>query len=140
LASPISATRIVWSLDVSSPDPQLQTAEVTNGDDLDRTLDAIADQATEPVIIELISSTGERLGVGLGAAGSVLSFTGTSDPPYFISTGNLGPQNDGVVFYLHGHWSEFPASALVTNQDAREAARRFVATGRRPDNVRWEDV
>lgn len=140
LGFPTDATRIEWSLDVGSPDPQLQTAHVAERDAVDGILDGIADEANEPVIVELISPGGARLGVGQGAEGSVLSFNESPDPPYFVSAGGLGSPNDEVVFYLHGRWSEFPASALVANEDAREAARRFIGTGRRPENVRWQEV
>jgi Immunity protein Imm1 len=36
-----------------------------------------------------------------------------------------------------GTRSEFPADAAVRMDDAREAVRRFFATGERPDNIDW---
>lgn len=52
----------------------------------------------------------------------------------------MGSAGADVAFYLHGHWTEFPASAQVANDEAREAARVFLATGARPGNVAWEEV
>jgi cobyrinic acid a,c-diamide synthase len=69
-----------------------------------------------------------------------ISFNQSADPPYFMSADDTGSPDEDVVFYLHGHWTEFPASALVKNEDTREAARRFLATGQRPDNVMWEEA
>jgi hypothetical protein len=80
------------------------------------------------------------LGIGLAAPKSVLSFNGSADPPYLLSTAGMGSAGADVAFYLHGHWTEFPASAQVANDEAREAARVFLATGARPGNVAWEEV
>ena len=140
LAPPGNTTRLEWSLDFGSSDPKLQATQVADRVALDRILDAIAEQASEPLIVELVSPNGARLGVGLGPRGGVLSFNDSSDPPYFVSAGNLGSSTDEVVFYHQGHWTEFPGSALVTIDDARDAARAFIATGKRPENVPWEEI
>jgi hypothetical protein len=42
------------------------------------------------------------------------------------------------VFYLHGHYSDFPPDAAVPAGAAVEAMRRFYATGQRPDNIAWQ--
>jgi immunity protein Imm1 of predicted polymorphic toxin system len=57
-----------------------------------------------------------------------------------MSLGDAAASEEGAVFYLHGHWTEFPATALIPNPAAREAARQFLRTGDRPDTVRWEEV
>jgi Immunity protein Imm1 len=131
---------IAWSIDFASPDPHVRTAEIRDARALDRTLNAIACDASEPLIVELISPDGSRMGLGLATSSGVLTFQESADPPYFMSAGDIGLPDEDVGFYLHGHWTEFPGTALVANEDAREAARRFLATGDRPANVMWEEV
>jgi hypothetical protein len=140
VASPTEAMLIEWSVDFASPDPHVRTAEIRDANALDRTLDAIVRDASEPLIVELVSPDGSRLGIGLGPSSGVLTFQESADPPYFMSAGDIGLPDEDVAFYLHGHWTEFPGTALVANEHAREAARRFLATGDRPDNVMWEEV
>jgi hypothetical protein len=79
-----------WSVDHGSSDPRLEHLPVGDSDELERLLDRLSAEAeaTYPFIVELTTSGGARLGVGLGArAGSVLSFKQSDDPPYYISAG-----------------------------------------------------
>lgn len=143
MASP-TEVRAEWSLDHGSSDPRLEQAPVADADELERLLDRLAVEAAaaQPFIVEFVSSSGARLGVGLGAAaGSVLSFKESDDPPYYMSAGRPGSAGDGDVgFYFQGHWSEFPEDALVPIERAREAAHEFLSTGARPEAVAWEEV
>lgn len=135
--------RIEWSVDHSSAEPRLRQSDVGNVRDLDQVLDQLSEAAvaTQPLIAELVNSTGARLGIGLGTSGSVLSFKQSDDPPYFVSVGGSDALDDeDVGFYYQGHWSEFPSSAVVPVERAREAARLFLSTGRRPDAIEWEEV
>lgn len=135
---------VEWSVDHDSPEPRLHKAEVLDSNDLDRLLDLLGEQAaaTQPFVAELVTSTGARLGIGLGRSASVLAFKESDDPPYFMSVGRPdAPDDEDVGFYFQGHWTEFPASALVPVDRAREAARALLlATGHRPDVVSWEEV
>jgi hypothetical protein len=140
VASQTERIRVEWSLDLSEPSPRLESVEVGDEHDLERVLDEIEQKAPEPVVAEIIGSDGARLGIGLGAPNSVLAFNPSPDPPYFLSSGEVREPNEDAVFYLHGHWTEFPGTAVVSNTAAREAASRFIKTGDRPENVGWEEV
>jgi len=136
--------RAEWSVDHESTAPGLEQAPVADADELERLLDRLVAEAaaTQPFIVELVSSTGARLGVGLGApAGSVLSFKESDDPPYYVSAGRPESASESDVgFYYQGHWSEFPEEALLPMELARAAAKQFLATGERPKAVDWEEV
>lgn len=131
---------IEWSLDIREASPRLESVDLGDEHDLARILDEIEQKAPKPVIAEIVGSDGARLGIGLGAPNSVLAFNPSPDPPYFMSLGAADDPGEDAVFYLQGHWTEFPGTALVPNAAAREAASRFIATGDRPDNVEWEEV
>jgi hypothetical protein len=45
-----------------------------------------------------------------------------------------------VEYDYAGQTSGYPPSALVPKEQAWEAARRFLETGQRPDNLEWEQV
>lgn len=129
-----------WSLDFAVADPTLKAEDIHDVAALDGTLDRIGRAASQPLVVEMVSAGGARLGIGLGAPNSVLVFNGSPDPPYLISAGNLGSRDEDVAFYLHGHWTEFAGDSLISHAAAREAAHRFLASGDRPDNVKWEEV
>lgn len=132
-----------WSVEYDSPDPELRTAQVEDVDALDGALDRVAEEAAkaQPLIVEFVSPSGARFGIGVGMAQSVLSFKASDEPPYLISAGYpKGCADHDIGLYFQGRWTEFPASALVSTASARDAARRFFATDHRPDNIRWEEV
>lgn len=131
---------MVYGLRLPRPGTEDDERLVYDVETLDSALDAIATNASKPLIAELVDERGARLGIGLATRNSILSYNASPDPPYFLSAGGIGSADDDVVFYLHGHWTEFPGSALILEHDAREAARRFLAIGARPDNVTWEEV
>lgn len=135
--------RAEWSEDHEAANPRLRHVDIASPDELDDLLDRLDKIARdgEPIVVELISSSGGRLGVGLGAEHSVLTFKGSDDPPYFQSAGRGSPpSNEEVGFYFQGHWSEFPQEALVPARDARRAAQEFMASRSRPEAVEWEEV
>lgn len=140
MASQTDRIRVEWSLDLSAASPRLESVEVGDEDNLRRVLDEIERNAPEPVVAEIVGRDGARLGIGLAAPKSVLAFNPSPEPPYFMSSGEVGEPDEDAVFYLHGHWTEFPGTALVSNTAAREAASRFIKTGNRPENVDWEEV
>jgi hypothetical protein len=137
---PNDLLRVEWSLDVGTSSPRAESTEVRDAHELERVLDDIESSAPEPVVAELVAADGARLGIGLGGATSVLAFNASPEPPYFISAGEYGSADEDVVFYLHGHWTEFPGTARVSKAAAREAALQFLATGQRPGNVEWEEA
>jgi hypothetical protein len=120
-----------WAEDGSAPVRSVQ--------ELDERLDELDRQARadQPLVAGIERPDGAALSIGLGRDRSVLSFMASPDPPYFTSHDQEGESDGTVVFYYYGHWSEFPADAAVPMGDAREAARRFLSTGERPDNIDW---
>lgn len=140
---PIEA-RAEWSADHESSAPQVLAQRVADAEDLEGLLDRLSSEAagSEPFVLDLVASTGARLGVGLGASsGSVLSFKESDDPPYYMSSGETALTGErDVGFYYQGHWSEFPEEAVVPVELAWRAAQQFLASGERPDAVDWEEV
>lgn len=99
--------------------------------------------SSRPQIVELVSPTGERLGVGLGSDETALSWTGSSlDPPYFASKGSTEDEVEPVLvfFYKGDHWTEFPRHQAIPLEQGIAAVERFFQTGTRPDNIRWQEV
>jgi hypothetical protein len=131
---------------MGQPGPRIEweengRAEVASVEELDRLLDDLAEQARKrPFMVELISSAGDSLAIGLGREESILSWVQASgDPPYYASKGD--PDSEGlVVFFYRGHWSEFPRSFAVTIAAARKGMRLFFETELRPTSVEWEEV
>lgn len=140
MAFPISV-RLEWSFDHDSADPQIHGLGVEAIEHLEVMLDGLERAATErAIIVELVSSSGARLGLGIGRSDSVLSFKASDEPPYFVSFGKHSSGVEDVGFYFQGRWTEFAGWSLVPLEQARQAARHFVATGQRPENVKWQEV
>jgi len=110
--------------------------------DLDVALDTLAvEMRAEPAMVELFAADSSSLSIGLGRPWSVISYIGpTGDPPYFHSVA-VDPvtEEDPVVFLFRGQYSDFPPQSCVLTDVAREAARLFFRTGKRPTNVTWEE-
>ncbi|SNY62956.1 Imm1 family immunity protein [Paractinoplanes atraurantiacus] len=104
--------------------------------------EAEGDAGRRPLIAEVVHENGDSLLVGLGREISVLSYVGASkNPPYFSSRGSSRSQDgEAVVFFYFGHWSEFPASATVSAEEAVEAARFFIECGELSPRVDWVEV
>lgn len=80
--------------------------------------------------------------------------SGGGNPPYFQSAsderwarsyreGDIREgedDDDPIVFYYGGQWSEFPATSGVPAAEARIAMRAFFAGGELPTNLRWNEV
>jgi len=118
-----------------------QSVPIHGPQELDKTLDALACQAEydkHPLIVELVQPNDATLSIGVGRDESVLNYSRSPDPPYYTSLGDQDQdESDVVAYYYYGHWSEFPRRSCVPNDKAREAARRFLTDGERPNNVRW---
>ena len=119
-------------------DEQATMVAVNSERDLLKRLAEIADQAADaPPLVELYQPDGASLAIGVGAERSVVTYIRNPDEPDWLSRGD---SDDGPppVFYLHGHYSDFPPDAAVPAEDAVEAMRRFYTTGQRPDNIAWQ--
>jgi hypothetical protein len=121
-----------WAEDASVP--------VYSVRELDERLDELERQAREaqPLVAGIERPDGTALSIGLGRDRSVLNYMSSLDPPYFTSHDPESDEDGTVVFYYYGHWSEYSADAAVPMDEAREAARRFLETGERPQNIDWQ--
>ena len=129
--------QVLWDLDGSRT--------VASVDELDALLDGLHERfASEGrQVLVLVEREGRpgSLGVGLGGAMSMLSWLDLDHGEDVVSLG--GGQADGggyVAFEYAGQASEYPRSVLVPLPVAREAVRRFAATGQRPGSVRWQQA
>lgn len=76
----------------------------------------------------------------LGTDVAVVTSTGPNGmPPYLISDSG-GSAEPVVVFFYHGHWSEFPAWAAIAPHLARRAMQHFLHTGELLSEVAWREV
>jgi hypothetical protein len=116
-----------------------ETAPATTVEQLDEQLDSLDAQArnSRPFIAELAHPNGAVLSIGLGRDRSVLNHSASPDPPYYTSHDPEAEAGGTAVFFFYGHESEFPADAAVPIADARDAAREFLQTGERPENIEW---
>jgi hypothetical protein len=120
------------------------SSKVNSIDELDDILDAIAKEVSPelPQAVNITRSNGDCLTIVLGAkTGSTLSFVAKSgDPPYFVSLGD--PTACGIFTYFVDldHHSEALARNVISEVEARQAAREFVAQSPGlPMNVTWTE-
>lgn len=104
---------------------------------IERLDEIAADAGDAPPLVELYQRDGSSLAIGVGRDRSVVTYIRSVEEPDWLSASD-DEQDEPMVFYLHGHFSEFPPDAAVPVADAVEAMRRFYATGQRPDNIRWQ--
>ncbi len=126
--------RLVWADDGK--------AIVRTVDELDELLDDLEQLATEtePFIVELSAEEGPSITMGVGRSQSVLGYmSGSSKPPYYQSAGRDINEED-MVFFYRGQWTNFPPGSAVATKDGRAALRSFFETEALPDNVVWEEI
>src|SRR5688572_13607150 len=79
-------------------------------EELDKFLsEAKEDAKKSHTVAVLENAKGAVLTFGLGRSKSVLDYMETLDPPYFHSKGK-GSEEDSIVFFIEGQWTEFPMS------------------------------
>ena len=96
-----------------------------------------------PQAVSITRANGDCLTIVLGAkTGSILGFVAKSgDPPYFASLGD--PTANGIFTYFVDldHHSEALARNVISEFEARQAAREFVVQSPSlPKNVTWTEV
>ena len=116
-------------------------ASVKSVEELDELLDHLpfTVRADLPFTVECQVNDETCLMITLGGNESHVEFYSmTERPPIAVC---LGPWNDGtfVPFYRRWRYSEVERQFFVPLADAREALRRYVRTGERPDNIAWND-
>lgn len=125
--------RVTWADD--------EEVEVGSAAELDECLDRLDAQARagEPFIASLVHPDGPMLSIALGADRSSLNYMASMDPPYFTSHNPDGDPDETLAWYYFGAESEFNGDQVVPMEQAREAVRRFLADGRRPENIDWRE-
>lgn len=95
----------------------------------------------QPLLIDLEHASGATLSVGLGAPRSVLTFQATADPPYLVSQGpGLTTEAAGETFLRDGEPVEFESNESIAVELAVAAATDFMASGRLPMSIAWQEV
>lgn len=121
------------------------TVRVDSIQQLDEVLDSIARQVDprRPQAVNVIRANGDCLSIVLGAmGGSILSFNDHSgNPPYYISVGNLSAQGVFTFFVEENHHTEALAMNVISEAQARQALREFVArSSGLPESITWTEV
>ena len=130
-----------WEIEFRDGEPPRELGDLA---ELDALLDRVSSEAPEgrPTGVHLFSPEGACLTLALGSEESVLGFIDAScEPPYFASKGEVEDVEPLFTFYVCSeHHTEVPRRNVVSTGAAREAAREFFRTGRRPENVAWEET
>jgi hypothetical protein len=118
---------------------QEPVGSASNRRELDRLLHSLNAEATEPTIVTLLDeTTGRMLSLAVGSDQSVVNWMDENDPhPYWSSKGS--GDEGRVSFHFGNQPSEFPRSAVVDSQVARDAAQEFLASGERP-TIDWQEL
>jgi hypothetical protein len=116
--------------------------ELSNLDELDRLLDDIASSTpSEHPSIVFIYAYGYQVGIGIGHDRSFLHFElETGEGPYVITVGNVDEQRVLAFYLLGNHHTEIRQRNLVPVAQAREALRKWIQTGIRSAEMKWEEV
>ena len=120
---------------------QSDRAKVRSVEDLDRLVDQLTSEASEglPFAVELYIRDGTGMYIVVGRQESHVEFFSAHSHPPVIGCRGPWDDDDLVEFTYRGQYSELPKRFTVPISDAREALRRFFQTGKRPDNIAWND-
>jgi len=112
-------------------------------------LESTLDQASEEAravgrlnIVLLSAPNQDWLSLVVGSDETVVSFNyGHGDPPYYASVGE-SQQDEPVLTAFVGleHHTEFPRRWVVPSSAGRRAAQEFLATGKQPTSLKWEEL
>ena len=113
--------------------------EVSTEEELDRVVDELtATAATDaPFSIELMVNEDTAISIVVGLDISLVNFYSATNKPNY--SGSIGPwdEDESIVFYYRGHYSEVSKAHFVPIDDAREALRCYFRTGQRPKKITW---
>jgi hypothetical protein len=127
-------------------DPGEEAIAATTADEVDvvlRRLDERFRREGGTPVLAMVEHAGETtsLGIGLGGAASMLSWLNNAEPEEdLVSEGPAGDTDSYAQFMYAGAESEYPASVLIGTEDALDAVRHYVTSGRRPPGIRWQSV
>lgn len=118
-----------------------QCAEVSSVEELDRLLDQLTLQARneQPFSVDLVADAGTALSIVVGDVIAPVNFYSPTGHPLVVGC-SYPWEEDGdqlFVFFARGSYSETEKRYTIPIADAREAMRRFLVTGQRPDNITW---
>ena len=118
--------------------------EVSTCQELDQALHQSAARCTpgHPIIVA-IGVHGYEVGIGIGLHESFVHIKRPEPgaPESCLITVGGGEAKRGVVFFfLNTRRTEIPRHNLISTSLAREIVREFFETGRRPTNVKWEQL
>ena len=112
---------------------------------LDATLDeasAEARAAGKLNIVLLTAPNRDWLSIVVGGEETVVGYNyGHGDPPYYVSAGQAQTDDPVMTAYVGlEHHTEFPRRWVVAVAAGRQAAREFLATGKRPESIEWAEA
>jgi hypothetical protein len=105
-------------------------------------IDQLAVQARSdnmPLAIQVLGTANSALVLTVGSEESHLAYVAATQCPRGV--GCHGPWADDTLIVINfmGEPSDVPRRYFVPAAEAREALPRYIATGSRPDNIRWSD-
>lgn len=112
-------------------------------------LDAVLDEASAEArargklnIILLAAPNRDWLSIVVGSEETVVGYNyGHGDPPYYASAGEAQTDYPVLTAYVGlEHHTEFPRRWVISFAVGKQAAREFLATGKRPESIRWTEV
>ena len=112
---------------------------------LDATLDeaSVEARAAGKLNIVLLSAPNrDWLSIVVGGEETVVGYNyGHGDAPYYVSAGEAQTDDPVMTAYVGlEHHTEFPRRWVVAIAAGRQAAREFLATGKRPDSIEWTEA
>ncbi|GFE78647.1 hypothetical protein GCM10011487_06470 [Steroidobacter agaridevorans] len=93
-------------------------------------------------IITLYGPDDDHLLLVVGSDETVMGFNhGHGGPPYYASKGVVDDDDPVLTAYVGlAHHTEFPRRWVIPMAVGEMAAAEFLATGRRPASIPWEEV
>jgi len=123
-------------------DEEWECVEVSSLAALDATVDRLesAARGNMPHTVELYHTEERLLLIMVGHEASYVAFYSTDYRPYRWACRGPWDDDEHIEFLYRGHHSGIDRRYTVPRAAAREALRRFFATGDRPDNLTWEII
>lgn len=133
-----------WILNWGDEKTGGQTA-VSSLEELDHQLDLLElrGRAAHPQIVDLCDAEdpdGPVLSIGTGADRSVAVWTVSEEGDGNAISRGVASTDASEWFEFAGEPTEYAAGRLIPPDSARQAARQFFDTGKRPTNLEWEAV
>ena len=119
-----------------------ESREIHSLEELDQLMHDLDHEGCEstPFSVSLQVNPETELYIVVGCEESHVEFYAADQSPLVVSC--TGPWDDDVLiaFYYRGHYSEMPRRYCVPIADAKEAMRQYFLTGKRPQNLKWNEL